>query len=701
MSECGTADRLSSPVSTSGRPTISSDNASPEISPQLAEVPGRQASPTASTSAPQAQPASVKATSKLSREGPQLSGEYSHRGYSSWHTYSRESMYVKARRPIVIFVSLFLLFMAIILFGTLLAGFFLDRLPEKPSRQPRYISPTIMGVYGGWAAVSSARQCTGVTGKAFAKNGTIGDAAVATILCVCVAMPHKCGLGGGFMAIYYNRKAQNATSIVVRPRAPGGANENMFGGNPKASLVGAAAVATFGELEGYELLLNVTGSRLKWKDLFEDAILMAEGGIEVYEQLARDIGAVTGDLFTDARMQLWSQNMKFLLSAGGRYSNKNLANTLRKIADSDRKGRFFDSSLEVRAMVEELARAGGILTVEDFAEFRGTAEASIAVTLTHDERLFTTTVPTSGAILAFVVSVLDKFRREGVLPDDELTWHRFVEALKYAFARRFELGDPDGPSDIRLAIERVLMQLMSNTFSEAVAVGFITSEVHSNASAYGLALFSGTDHGSADVCIVAADGDALCLVSTINTPFGSRVYSNATGLWYNNAMHEFSTPYGSRGLKASRNNYIRPGLRPVSSLCPSIVVDADGDVLFAGSSTGGPLAISGLAQVLARSLWMEHTVKEAIDAGRLHNQLFPDNVVRHEGTADRDVLAGLQQRLHMLKTFEWTGSVLAVHRVREGVYAAGYDYRNMAIASSDGMQRVNSSGCDTLVCIPQ
>ncbi|KAH6943778.1 hypothetical protein HPB50_027343 [Hyalomma asiaticum] len=239
----------------------------------------------------------------------------------------------------------------------------------------------------------------------------------------------------------------------------------------------------------------------------------------------------------------------------------------------------------------------GILTVKDFQDFRVGVEGPAWTPLSRDEWLYTTPVPTSGPVLAFVVSVLDHFRHEGRLPDNELSVHRIVEALKFGFARRFELGDPEA-TEISKSLGMLLRDLTSATESQKVALSQITKSAHGDTRYYGPQLASTEDHGSGHVCIVAADGDALCLVSSINTAFGSHILSKVTGIWYNNDMNDFATPYNKsvHDTPASSNNYIRPGLRPVSSLCPTVVVDADGDVLLAATATGGQLIISTLTQ---------------------------------------------------------------------------------------------------------
>ncbi|XP_077508678.1 scoloptoxin SSD14-like [Amblyomma americanum] len=532
----------------------------------------------------------------------------------------------------------------------------------------------------------------------FALNGTVGDAAVATMLCVCVVMPHRCGLGGGFVATYYNRKTRNATAVLAMARAPGSSSPEMYRDNANASLYGARSVAAFGELKGYELLLNVAGSRVTWRTLFEDAITLAERGVRVYGQLADDIAVVARDPDSSARSEeaeevaspkarkhLTNPLTTHVLKEGDWLYNQKFAETLRRIANSPKRGRFLDAGPDIEALVEELKDRGGVLTVKDFASFKLTATVPLSVMLSEGPQLFTTPAPSSGAVLAFVMLVMDSFRQKHQLPDNELSAHFLVEALKFGYARRFKLGDPDIP-DVKESLNKALNHLLRTSVSESVVRSWIGEKAHQEAGYYGLQRSSAGDYGSGQMCVVGPEGDALCLVSSLNMPFGARLRSEATGVWCNNHMNAFSTPSveSDRTVPPSENNYIRAGFRPASSFAPAIVVDAAGDVVLAVCATGGQLIVSALVQVMVRGLWMRHTMKQAIDAGRLHNQLYPDNVVWHENNTDKDVLAGLVWRDHKLALSAWPGAVVGIKRRSEGVFEACHDYRDGAIASSSG-----------------
>lgn len=68
------------------------------------------------------------------------------------------------------------------------------------------------------------------------------------------------------------------------------------------------------------------------------------------------------------------------------------------------------------------------------------------------------------------------------------------------------------------SVRRLLKELLNGNVSESVAREWIRELPNADASYYGLEPSSGTDHGSGQMCVIGPDGDALCLVSSLNAP---------------------------------------------------------------------------------------------------------------------------------------------------------------------------------------
>ncbi|KAH8039399.1 hypothetical protein HPB51_006419 [Rhipicephalus microplus] len=127
-------------------------------------------------------------------------------------------------------------------------------------------SASALGNFSQWAVSTDAAPCTPVTRRIFQKGGKTVDAAIATLLCMGVVIPHSMGIGGGFIATVYSRSQKEAQVLVAREVAPAGASTDMYVNNKKGSLFGGLAVAVPGELRGYYELHQRLKGVLPWKE---------------------------------------------------------------------------------------------------------------------------------------------------------------------------------------------------------------------------------------------------------------------------------------------------------------------------------------------------------------------------------------------------------------------------------------------------
>ena len=274
--------------------------------------------------------------------------------------------------------------------------------------------------------------------------------------------------------------------------------------------------------------------------------------------------------------------------------NAALARTLRRVA---REG---PSVLRAGALAEALARdvrdAGGVMTSEDLASYaprvleprRARGRAGYTV-------LGVPPPSSGGATVAQVLEFLSGYARPlASAPDGALGTHRLVEAFKHAFAMRMNLGDPEVPPPNTSNVPNIsgaVRDMLSPAFNAALRA-MTKDDATLPLGAYGARWNLVEDHGTTHVSVVDADRNAVAMTSTINTNFGSKVVSRSTGILLNDEMDDFSVPNETNhyGLAPSAANFIAPRRKPLSSMSPTVVLDANQNpprvVAVAGASGG-------------------------------------------------------------------------------------------------------------------
>ena len=200
------------------------------------------------------------------------------------------------------------------------------------------------------------------------------------------------------------------------------------------------------------------------------------------------------------------------------------------------------------------------------------------------------------------------------------------------------------------------------------------SRTYNDPSFYGGDFLVPTDHGTSHTCVLAPNGDAVSVTSTVNLHFGAGVLSPSTGIIYNDEMDDFSSPNitNNFGLPPSPTNFIKPGKRPLSSMSPAVVVDrAHGDVQLITGAAGGTKITTATALTTLRALSLQQRIDTAITTGRIHHQLMPMKVTV-ESTVPDDVIQGLHDRGHVVEGFiDGSSIVTGIQRGQDGkIYAS-------------------------------
>ncbi|OAD61360.1 Gamma-glutamyltranspeptidase 1 [Eufriesea mexicana] len=532
------------------------------------------------------------------------------------------------------------------------------------------------------------------------------DAAIASMICNGLVNMQSMGIGGGFFMTIYHKASARAYTLVARDRAPLAANAMMYKGKPKeASFIGPLAIAVPGELAGYSEAHKQFG-KLPWADLFRPSIEICEEGYNLtkiqydgfrYNEKNIYNDRVLKELFVDP-------NTNDFYKPGTIIKPKALCKTLRIIAEKG-VSEFYNGTLG-KLLVQDLREKGSIITFEDLNSYRATWDEPLQSNLANGMKLFTIGLPASGALLTYILNILNEFN---FTPDSiadfnqtTLTYHRMIETFKYAYALRNDMADKEFVDMEEVSKQYSLLSKHFLCYSSTLSVicGYIdtvsltknlTSRIHAQETRlkiddhrtwddpahYGAhTLSSAKDQGTAHVSVLAPNGDAVSATSTINFYFGSGVVSESTGILLNNAMNDFGVPstISYFGVPPSPNNYIAPGKRPLSSMVPSILVDSNDDVKMVVGASGGTKITTTVSQIMAKILWMGQTVKEAVDAPRIHHQLFPTEVAYEYGVP-KQVIDGLKKIGHKTVRYRVRGSVACIIFTKNDIVYANADFR--------------------------
>lgn len=445
-------------------------------------------------------------------------------------------------------------------------------------------------------------------------GGSAADAQMAMMLALTVVEPQSSGIGGGGFFVYHDAKTGKIITIDGREKAPMAAKPERFlgaDGKPLPFIQAWPGGLSVGVPGNMRLMAEVHKryGKLPWSRLFQPAIKLAESYTvsKNMGRFLREMAPLWKD-FAEVRALFWNGNTPKVI--GDEVKNPALANFLRTLA---RQGaNAFYTGANARAIVGAVTsttRNPSDMTLADVAAYRVRDRDAVCRPY-RTYKVCGMGPPSSGATTVLqMLGMIERFDMKALGPDNPVSWHVIAEAMQLAYADREKyLADPDFVSvPVAGMLDRGYVASRSALISESKSLPSYEAGSPPGAAPRTAAISSetgGTTH------FVAADGagNVASMTSTVESIFGSQLMAN--GYILNNELTDFTFAPTKDGAPVA--NAVAGGKRPLSSMSPTIVYDAQGKVVFAVGSAGGKRIIMHVMKALVGKLDWGLSAQDAI-----------------------------------------------------------------------------------------
>ena len=378
-------------------------------------------------------------------------------------------------------------------------------------------------------------------------GGNAVDAAIAMGLALGVVEPWMSGIGGcGFM-IYYNAEKQKCFGIDFGVQSSANLNTNdyilsesgedkdLFGWpnlENEANMKGTLSMAVPSYISGISLALKNFGT-MSWKELIEPSCILSSRGMLVDWHTTLRIALASNDLkkfessrniFLSNGLPPCSEDPLNLITV----KNDSLHNSY-NILKEEGPDSFYNGAL-AETIAEDLENIESNISREDLSHYKASVN-NCQKLMYKDSEVNVVSGLNAGPTLIDALKDLQSWTPTSIKPESR-DYLKYVDVLKNTYAQRLKMMG------------------------------------HENDN-------SCTTHLS----VVDSKGNMVALTQTLLSVFGSKVVLPKSGILMNNGIMWFDP-------RPNHPNSIKPNAKPLSNMCPVVVLGKKGKNLALGASGG-------------------------------------------------------------------------------------------------------------------
>jgi gamma-glutamyltranspeptidase/glutathione hydrolase len=513
------------------------------------------------------------------------------------------------------------------------------------------------------------------------RGGTAVDAAIAAELVLGLVEPQSSGIGGGGFLLCYDAKRSTLAAYDGRETAPAAAKPERFLGADGKPLDWPAAVIS-GKSTGVPGLLAVLElahrkhGRLKWSELFDPAIRLANDGFPISPRLHALVAADRYLAQNDQARRYFYSPDGSAKPAGTLLKNPAYAAVLKRV-DAKGADAFYRGEIarEIAAAVRSRKRSPGDLAAADFAAYAALEREPLCGPY-RSWKVCGMPPPSGGGFAVLqILEILEHFDLRSLKPDSVEVVHLFAEAGRLAYAdRNLYIADPAFvAAPLSALLEARYLDSRARLIDPKRSMGRAQAGDPARVAArYGLAEpleLRTTTHLS----VVDAEGNAVALTASIEAAFGNR--QMVRGFLLNNELTDFSWKPEEGGKPVA--NRVEGGKRPRSSMAPTMVFDKQGKLFMVIGSPGGHPIINYVAETIVNVLDWGMDIHSAIAAPRFGSRNGPTEL--EKGTALERLAPELERMGHSVRIRAEASGLHGIVRTKDG-WAGGADPRREGVA---------------------